>query len=103
MLLVTTIQSFEMTLSLKKIQKYFWGFWEYVSEKLDRGMQMDLSQSLICGKSVRDSKPHMNTFSLPYKCRFNLVYFVFSANAQFSHRKHFEHLACTTHVYADTF
>ena len=41
----------------------------------------------------------MNTFSVPYKCRFHLVYFVFSAHAQFLHRKHFEDLACTTLVY----
>ena len=40
----------------------------------------------------------MNTFSLPYNCRFHLVYFLFSANAQFTHRKHFEHLTCTTHI-----
>ena len=67
-------------------------------EKLGRGIQMDLSKILFCGKPVWDSKPHMNTFSLPYKCRFHLVYFVFSAKAQFSHRKYFEHSTCTTHV-----
>ncbi len=66
-------------------------------EKLGRGIQMDLSKILFCGKPVWDSKPNMNTFSLPYKCRFHLVYFVFSAKAQFLHRKHFEHSACTTH------
>ena len=32
----------------------------------------------------------MNTFSLPYECKFHLVCFVFSANAQFLHRKIFE-------------
>ena len=68
-------------------------------EKLGRGVHMDLSKIVICGKSVRDSKPNMNTFSVPYKCRFHLVYFVFSAHAQFLHRKHFEDLACTTLVY----
>jgi len=67
-------------------------------EKLGRGIQMDLSKIVICGKSVRDSKPNINTFSVPYKCRFHLVYFVFSTNAQFLHRNHFEHSACTTHV-----
>ena len=32
----------------------------------------------------------MNTFSLPFECRFHLACFVFSASAQFLHRKIFE-------------
>ena len=59
-------------------------------EKLVRGMQMGFFNILICEKSVRDLSCIMNTFSLPYKCSFHLVYFAFSANAQFFYSKTFE-------------
>ena len=59
-------------------------------EKLVRGMQMGFFNIVICEKSVRDSSSVMNTFSLPYKCSFHLVYFTFSAFAQFFYSKTFE-------------
>ena len=56
-------------------------------EKLVRGMKKYLCFSLICGKSVGDSRNLMKPFSLPYECIFHLVCIMLSANAQFSHTK----------------
>ena len=67
-------------------------------EKLVRGMQMGFFNIVICEKSVRDSSSVMNTFSLSYKCSFHLVYFVYSANAQFLHSNDFEDSTWSTLV-----
>ena len=76
-------------------KKYFHDF-----EKLARGMKSDLCFSLICGKSVRDSRRLMKPFSLPYECIFHLMCIGFSASAQFSHRNIFELFARSTLVTA---
>ena len=43
----------------------------------------------------------MNTFFIPFKCRFHLEYFMLSANSQFSHSNNFEYSTWSTLVTAN--